>query len=295
MAVVGGAATVGGVRIGLNLSTSAAPGSDPVADATRAEALGFDFVAVSDHLHGRRPVFETWTLLAWVAAATERLDVVTDVLGLPYRPPAVLAKMAESLDRLSGGRLVLGVGAGGLDDEFVAFGLPRRTPKEKVDGLEDTLRILRGLWSEPTFTWRGEQHHVAAAELEPKPLRPIPVWVGGFGPRSLRIIGRLADGWLPSLPVVPRNELATKRDAIRAAADAAGRDLTGFAWACNVAVALGERRDDDRLVSGSPDEVAAQLRALVDELGLTVLNLDVVGEDPEAVEALAAEVVPHLR
>ena len=93
----------------------------------------------------------------------------------------------------------------------------------------------------------------------------------------------------------PRNELATKRDAIRAAADAAGRDLTGFAWACNVAVALGERRDDDRLVSGSPDEVAAQLRALVDELGLTVLNLDVVGEDPEAVEALAAEVVPHLR
>ena len=116
--------------MGLNLSTSAAEGADPVADAVRAEELGFDFVSVSDHLHGTHPTFETWTLLTWIAAATTRIGVVSNVLGLPYRSPAVLAKMAETLDRMSGGRFVLGLGAGGMDAEFAGFGLPVRTPGE---------------------------------------------------------------------------------------------------------------------------------------------------------------------
>src|SRR5690554_2181201 len=96
--------------IGLGVSTSAHPGADPVADAVAAERYGFDFVSASDHLHGDAPTFEPWTMLTAIAASTTRLAVATRVLAVPYRHPAVVAKMAETLDRLSGGRLILGLG-----------------------------------------------------------------------------------------------------------------------------------------------------------------------------------------
>src|SRR5437867_5920593 len=108
---------------GLNVSTSAVPEADPVAQARRAEELGFDFVSANDHPSGTTPTFELWTMLAWIAAATSRIRVASRVLGVPYRPPAMVAKMAETLDRLSGGRLILGMGGGSGDEELRAFGL----------------------------------------------------------------------------------------------------------------------------------------------------------------------------
>src|SRR2546429_1134948 len=133
---------------GLNVSTSAEPGSDPVADARKAEALGFDFVSASDHLHGETPSLETWTMLSWIAAGTSRMRVATRVLGVPYRHPAVVAKMAETFDRLSGRRLILGLGAGASDEEFRALGLETRPPPDKGDGLEEAIRVIRRLWPE---------------------------------------------------------------------------------------------------------------------------------------------------
>ena len=97
---------------GVNLSTSASAGTDPVADARRAEAAGFDFVSADDHPCGVQPNYETWTMLAWVAASTTKLKVATRILGMPYRAPAMVAKMAASLDQLSGGRLFQGLGGG---------------------------------------------------------------------------------------------------------------------------------------------------------------------------------------
>src|SRR5918996_4914281 len=142
------------LRFGLNVPTSAANGADPVAAARRAEELGFDFVSSNDHLHGNSPNHETWTMLSWMAAATSRIHVASRVLATPYRHPAVLAKMAETLDRLSGGRLILGLGGGYSDEEFRAFGLRVPTAREKVDGLADAIAIARGLWAEPRFTHR---------------------------------------------------------------------------------------------------------------------------------------------
>src|SRR5436190_10992405 len=101
------------VQFGIALSTAARPGDDPAANARHIEELGFDLLSVSDHLPGSFPTFETWTVLTWAAAATSRVKLMTGVLGLPYRPPPVIAKMAQSLDRLSGGRLILGLGGGG--------------------------------------------------------------------------------------------------------------------------------------------------------------------------------------
>ena len=109
---------------GVNVSTSADAGADPVSQARAAEDLGFDFVSASDHPSGSHPTYETWTMLTWIAASTSRISVASRVLSLPFRSPALVAKMAESLDRLSGGRLILGLGAGAADPELHAFGLP---------------------------------------------------------------------------------------------------------------------------------------------------------------------------
>ncbi|MGE5286960.1 MAG: LLM class flavin-dependent oxidoreductase [Micromonosporaceae bacterium] len=201
------------VLFGLGLSTSAAPGADPVADARRAEDLGFDFVSASDHPCGTHPTFETWTMLSWIAAATTRIRVGTRVLGVPYRPPPIVAKMAETLDRLSGGRLILGLGGGYSDEEFRAFGLRVPSPGEKVTGLEEAILIARGLWSRRAFTFEGRHYRTDAADVEPKPSRPIPIWLGTFGERALAVTGRVADGWIPSHGFAPSRRLATFRAA----------------------------------------------------------------------------------
>ena len=121
-------------RFGVSIIPSATGRSDPVAQARRAEELGFDLVSIWDHPHGANPSFETWTLMTWIAARTTRIHVASDVLGLPFRLPALTAKMAETLDRLSDGRFILGLGGGGDDEEFAGLGAPVRTPSEKVGG-----------------------------------------------------------------------------------------------------------------------------------------------------------------
>jgi alkanesulfonate monooxygenase SsuD/methylene tetrahydromethanopterin reductase-like flavin-dependent oxidoreductase (luciferase family) len=203
---------------GINVSTSAAPGADPLADARRAEELRFDFVSASDHLHGKDPTHETWTMLSWIAAGTSRIRVASRVLAVPYRNPAVTAKMAATLDRLSGGRLILGMGGGYSDEEFRAFGLGAPSPRDKVDGMDEAIRITRGLWSERSFTFQGRRYRTDGAELEPKPDRRIPIWLGTYGDRALAATGRLADGWIPSLGFAPPDRVPAMRDRILAAA-----------------------------------------------------------------------------
>jgi probable F420-dependent oxidoreductase len=281
-------------RIGLGISTSAAAGDDPVAEARRAERLGFDFVSASDHPCGTTPSLETWTMLTWIAAATTRITVMTRVLGVPYRSPAVLAKMAETLDRLSNGRLILGLGGGYSDDEFRAFGLPVPTPREKVDGLEEAVTVMQGLWSQRSFTFAGRHHHTLAAELEPKPQHDIPLWLGTFGPRALAVTGRVADGWIPSHGYVPAAELVGMRNRVLSAVAAAGRDLETFTCAYNVPVHVGAHADPD-VVSGSAAAVTEQLTAFA-RLGFDTFNLQPQGPDIDSqVECLAAEVLPGLR
>ena len=285
---------------GLTVSTSAARGADPVAAARRAEELGFDFISVSDHLHGTAPSFEPWTMLSWIAARTSRIRVATKVLGTPYRTPAVLAKMAETLDRLSGGRLILGLGGGHSDEEFRAFGLPARTPRDKVDGLDEAIRILRGLWSERSFSFDGDHYRTDHAEIEPKPDHRIPIWLGTYGNRALSVTGRLADGWIPSLGYAPPERIIGMRDRVVAAARDAGRDPDDLTLAYNVTVRVDRHADPAQpsVVAGAADAVAERLAGFLD-LGFDALNLMLTGadarEDDEQAAALAHEVVPVLR
>jgi alkanesulfonate monooxygenase SsuD/methylene tetrahydromethanopterin reductase-like flavin-dependent oxidoreductase (luciferase family) len=286
-----------GIMLGLSIPTAAAPGADPVAAARRAEDLGFDFVSASDHLHGRQPTYEPWTMLSWIAAATSRIRVATRVLGVPYRPPAVLAKMAETFDRLSGGRLILGLGGGAVDEEFRAFGLPVRSPRDKVDGLEEAIRIARGMWSRPGFTFQGRLYRTDGADLEPKPDRRIPIWLGTYGNRALALTGRLADGWIPSLAYAPPDRVVAMRERVLGAAVAAGRDPGEITCAYNVGVRVDERAtaEEAAVVVGSPEAVTERLLGFC-SLGFDALSLIPVGPDHrEQAERLGREVVPALR
>ncbi|MDQ3822589.1 MAG: LLM class flavin-dependent oxidoreductase [Actinomycetota bacterium] len=284
------------LQFGLNVSTSADAGADPVAAARRAEELGFDFVSASDHPCGASPTYETWTMLCFVAASTSRIRIATRVLGVPYRSPAMVAKMAETLDRLSGGRFVLGLGGGSADAEHRAFGLGVRSPKEKTDGLEDAVRIVRGLWSESGFTYSGRLYHTEDATIEPKPERAIPIWLGTFAPRALALTGRLADGWIPSLGYAPPSEVSGMRERILRAAEEAGRDPSEITCVYNMEVRVGEPLDGDPdVVSGSPDAVAERLASFV-ELGFSAFNFMPSGPRPdEQADVLAREVVPAVR
>jgi probable F420-dependent oxidoreductase len=281
---------------GVSVSTSAIRGADPVAEARRAEDLGFDFVSASDHLHGEAPTFEPWTMLSWIASATSRIRMATRVLAVPYRNPAVVAKMAETFDRLSGGRLILGLGGGYMDEEFRAFGLGERSPRDKVDGLEEAIRIARGLWSEPAFTFEGRLSRAEGAELEPKPDHRIPMWLGTYGPRALDLTGRLADGWIPTLELAPPERVAAMRERVLTAAADAGRRPDEITCVYNLDVRVDERAEEPpSVVSGSPDAVAERLLGFR-RLGFTAFSFLPVGEDrEEQAERLAREVLPAIR
>jgi probable F420-dependent oxidoreductase len=283
------------VGFGLNINQSAAPGTDPVEDALHAEELGFDMVMLSDHLVGGRPTHETWTLLTWLASRTSRVRLGTNVLGLPYRHPAVTAKMAASLDRLSGGRLVLGLGAGGSDAEFHAFGLPVREPRQKIDALEEAMEIIRRVWKEPLLTFHGRHYSVHDASIDPRPERPVPLWLGTYGRRALRLTGRVADGWIPSYPFAPPDRWREMRDLVRKAAEEANRDPSQIEFAYNVGVRLDGSGDTRRpIVSGSTEEVAETLGRFVRD-GVTFINLWPVGNARDQTERIAREIVPVVR
>ncbi|MDQ4005474.1 MAG: LLM class flavin-dependent oxidoreductase [Actinomycetota bacterium] len=280
---------------GLGVSTAANPGADPVKEARRAEELGFDFVSASDHLHGSSPTFEPWTLLSWIAAGTSQIRVATRVLGLPYRSPPVVAKMAETLDRLSGGRLILGLGGGYSDEEFRAFGLGTWTSRDKIDGLEEAIRIARGLWAEESFTFPGRRYRIQEAELEPKPEHGIPIWLGTYGSRALALTGRLADGWIPSHGMVGPEELAAMRHRVMTAARQAGRRPEDVTCIYNVEVCVGRADPGESVVSGVPEVVAERLSGFA-RMGFQGFNFLPVGpgREEQAVR-LADEVIPALR
>jgi alkanesulfonate monooxygenase SsuD/methylene tetrahydromethanopterin reductase-like flavin-dependent oxidoreductase (luciferase family) len=208
---------------GCFLPPAAAAAAEVLALAVQADERGLDLVTVQDHPY--QPAFlDAWTLLSVIAARTTRVSVMPNVANLPLRPPAVLARSAASLDLLSGGRVELGLGAGAFWDAIEAMGGPRRTPGESVVALEEAVRIIRALWSsERTPRIEGQHYRLAGAKPGPVPAHPIGIWIGAYKPRMLALIGRIADGWLPSMGYAPPDRLAAMNAAIDESATAAGR------------------------------------------------------------------------
>ena len=253
---------------------------DVVALAQLTEAAGLELATFQDHPY-QAAFLDTWTLLSWVAAQTETLRVAANVHSLPLRPPAVLARAAASLDLLSGGRFELGLGAGAFWDAIEAMGGPRRTPGQAVDALSEALDVIRGIWDTSQrggVRVRGEHYHLKGAKRGPEPAHDIEIWLGAYKPRMLRLTGRKADGWLPTLSYLPREEIAASNRTIDDAAVAAGRDP----------------REIRRLLNIGEDVLSVDaLLPLVTEHGFSTFIL--ATDDPESIARLGQEVAPALR
>jgi alkanesulfonate monooxygenase SsuD/methylene tetrahydromethanopterin reductase-like flavin-dependent oxidoreductase (luciferase family) len=205
-----------------------------------ADDAGLAYVGVQDHPYQHR-FFDTWSLIPTLLAGTRQISFFTDVANLPLRPPAVMAKAAASLDVLSGGRFELGLGAGGIPDVIANFGGPRRTPGEAVEALEEAIQVIRLLWSdERSVSFEGKYYRLDDARPGPQPAHPISIWVGAFKPRMLRLVGRTADGWLPSLGVLTRKQLRAGNEQIDAAAVGAGREPGSIRRILNLQGVIGE-------------------------------------------------------
>ena len=266
--------------------------SDPVVSLARqVEDRGLDYVAVQDHPYQRRDL-DPWTLLSVIAGARSRLSLFPNVANLPLRPPAVLAKAAASLDVLSGGRVELGLGAGGFWDAIVAYGGPRRSPGAALAALEEAITVIRRVWSgERNLRFDGDYYHLAGAQSGPVPAHPIGIWLGVYGPRALALAAREADGWVPSLTgdVRPLADMARRLDD---AAAAAGRHPGEIRRILNVS---GEITDgsSDGVLRGPVDQWVDELADLTLTHGFDTFVLWAEGDDQMA--RFAEEVAPALR
>ncbi|MDX6615391.1 MAG: hypothetical protein QOD60_482 [Solirubrobacterales bacterium] len=253
-----------------------------------ADRSGLELVGIQDHPYQRR-FFDSWTLLSYLAARTERIRLVPDVLNLPLRLPSVLAKSAASLDLLSGGRLELGLGAGAFWDAVEAMGGPRRTPGESVDALEEAIAIIRAFWAADGAIDAGGPHYrVKGAKGGPPPAHPIGLWIGAYKPRMLRLTGRLGDGWLPSYgnpPYMPAEDVPKMHAAVDEGAREAGRDPADVKRVLNV-----------MHLEGSPDGWAEHLARLATELRFSTLLVGLPSEGQvDFVRRLGEDAAPRAR
>jgi probable F420-dependent oxidoreductase len=240
--------------------------ADLRAIAQTAEEVGFDVLWVSDHMGfvddsgGWQGAWECWSLLAALAASTQRVQLGTFVLAVPFRNPAMLAKMAETVDEISGGRLILGIGAGWNEPEFRAFDFPF---EGRFDRFEDALRIITSMLRTGSAEHEGRVAHARGAQIRPRGPRPegLPVMVGAEGPRMLRLTAELADAWDGGMTSPDDAESLVRRvdDACRAA----GRDPKTLSRSLEALVRTlpgpADAPVDIRELRGDPDELAAAI------------------------------------
>ncbi len=294
---------------GIEFGISVVPATerlDRIRELVRAaDEAELDLVGIQDHPY-QGHFLDTWSLIPTLFAETKRTSFFTDVANLPLRPPAVMAKAAASLDVLSAGRFELGLGAGGIPDVIARFGGPRRTPGESVEALEEAIDVIRLLWSdERTVSFDGKHYRLDGAYPGPRPAHPIGIWLGAFKPRMLRLVGRKADGWLPSLGVLSRDELRAGNEQIDAAAEKAGRDPSSIRRIINVQGVIGDEPGPSRSelpvgylagepLAGSADWWVETLAGFVDD-GFDTIVFWPVDMAPGQVELLAGDVIPQLR
>jgi len=192
------------------------------------DQLGFDSLWVCDHVYGvpmpGLPIFEAWSQLAAAAALTQKAELGTLVTPPFFRNPAVLAKQIATIDHVSGGRTIAGLGAGWFQPEFESYGNPFPALGQRMRALEETAQILKGLWTEERFSFDGSHFRVKDAYCEPKPLRRPPILIGGGGERVLMgIAARHADIW--NNMAVAHAQLPQKLEALRRRCDEEGRDF----------------------------------------------------------------------
>ncbi|GAA1992621.1 LLM class flavin-dependent oxidoreductase [Catenulispora subtropica] len=248
--------------------------------AVLADQAGLDVIGVQDHPYNPR-FLDTWTLLAVLAARTERIRLFPDVANVPLRPPAMFAKAAATLDILSGGRVELGLGAGaGVGGPQATLGTPGMTAGDSVSALEEAIGVLRTLWKPGAGKeFDGRHYQLRGAAGGPAPAHRIEIWLGAYGPRMLRLTGRLADGWVPSQGYAGPARMRELSAELDDAARAAGRDPA----------------DVRRVYNLNPDPTPEELTEFALDLGVSVFVVPPSGDPARALRRLAEETAPAVR
>ncbi|MER6814895.1 LLM class flavin-dependent oxidoreductase [Spirillospora sp. NPDC000708] len=269
----------------------------------RADRDGLDIFSLSDHPYiGAR--LDAYATIGFLLGRTDRIAGFANVTNLPTRPAPMLARAVTTLSALSGGRVVLGMGAGGLWDRIADMGVPRLAPADAVDAFEEAIVLVRKLsgGGEPVT---HEGRHYRVSEIEPAPVDAPPVWTGSVGRRSLAATGRVADGWIPGHAADWLSErYRTSRPVIDEAAAAAGRDPAAVRTVFNLPGRITDRplaatRDGDgRWIGGSAGQWVEELTGAVLEHGASgfILFSPKGGtQDEVSLGRWAEEVVPAVR
>lgn len=266
------------LRFGVFMVPAVAQAQEVVELAVLAEGAGLDYVTFQDHPY-QATFLDTWTLLSVLAARTTNVRLAPNVVNLPLRPPAMLARAVATLDLLSHGRIELGLGAGAFWDGVVAMGGPRRTPGQSVDALSEAIDVIRALWDTDARSVRvaGEHYEVVGARPGPAPAHDVELWLGAYKPRMLALTGAKADGWVPSLGYLELDDLPRMSRAIDDAAEDAGRSPSDIRRLFNISGELG----------------AEQLAELTLTVGMSTYLLPV--SSAREIQTFATEVVPAVR
>lgn len=306
-------------RFGVNVPQIKRSWAETAAAAREFEELGFDSIWVNDHLYGPQspdiPILEAWTAVAALAAITTRVEIGTLVTPAGMRNPAHLGKTIATADAIAGGRVIPGLGGGWMEREFTDFGMPFLPLRQRLAQLEETVALLRRMWSEDgPVTFAGEHVRVENVVCEPKPPRTPPILIGGAGERvTLRIAARHADVW--NNLAGHHAHLARKIAALRAHCRDAGRDPSEVTVSqqCLVTIAPDEASAGPMIeraqrifgghlgdptgplaLSGSPERIRDQI-ARNRELGCELFVIEFFGRDTREPARLFAErVLPYM-
>ena len=269
-----------------------------------ADSAGLDFIGVQDHPYNAR-FFDTWTLLTFLGSRTEHVRLMPNVLNLPLRPPALLAKAAATLDILSSGRMELGLGAGGYWEGIISYGGVQRSPGEAVAALEEAIAIMRALWqptpTDQTVNFSGQHYQLVNTHPGPAPAHPIGIWLGALRPKMLRLTGQKADGLLISSSYIPPEDVPQIQQTINHAALQAGRDPLAIRRGYNLMGTItqpGSRPMVARrkgVIIGTTQQWVDELLRYYHELKMdTFFFWPVMGEEENQSRIFAEEVVPAI-
>ncbi|HET9659439.1 MAG TPA: LLM class flavin-dependent oxidoreductase [Thermomicrobiales bacterium] len=287
------------IEFGIFLDPAAEQSATVLDTIAFIDELGFDWIGIQDHPYNRAQL-DAMTLIGMGLARTERVRFVPDVATLSLRSPAMLAKQAVTLDLLGNGRFELGLGSGAFWDAIVAMGGPRRSPGEAYASLDEAIDILRAAFDGArSVDHQGEIYQLRGWRPGPAPAHRIGIWLGVYGPRALRLAGRKADGWVPSLAYVPPAAAREAMQTIDSAAVSAGRNPADIRRAYNIwggfidapPAPIDETSGE---FAGSPAAWAAFLTHLATSIGFDTFLFG-VPPDSGLLRRIAGEILPRVR
>jgi alkanesulfonate monooxygenase SsuD/methylene tetrahydromethanopterin reductase-like flavin-dependent oxidoreductase (luciferase family) len=282
------------VRFGANVDPTASDPSWPLRLTHAIERAGLEYIGIQDHPYNSR-FLDTWTLIATLLQATERVHIFPNVANLPLRPPVMLAKAAATLDVLSDGRVELGLGAGAFREGVEAMGGPGRRRGESIEALEEAVQVIRAFWSGTrALHFEGKHYTVKGAHPGPLPIHSIGLWLGSYGQRSLGVLGRLANGWLPSSSYAPPERLPEMQQRIDESALQEGRQPREIRRIYNIMgmIMVGPVQG---LFTGPVEYWVDELTRLAVEVGIDTFIYWPADDRMRQIELFAAEVMPAVK